>query len=69
MPYHGNRVGSLGKMLRCLNPRFAVITSSLMEPEDGRTLRLLERRGIPYYLTRRGTVICLSDGKDLRMIQ
>ena len=65
MPYHGNYLKRLNELLENTSPNYAVITSSDEMLEDEETIELLEKFGIECYLTRKGSLTILSDGKKI----
>lgn len=67
VPYHGHWQESLMPLMGIVKPRYAVVTSSDDEPEDGETLELLEASGAETFLTRNGNVRVTSDGVTLRV--
>lgn len=69
MPHHGRSEKNTEELLDSCTPEYAVITSSAEEPEDEEVLEYLQERNIAAYLTRKGKVTVLSDGKSLQVRQ
>ena len=65
MPYHGKYMKRLDDLLNSIRPRYAIITSSKKEMEDGETVNMLKNFGIKYYLTREGSVLVKSNGTKI----
>ncbi len=65
VPYHGHYQKRLEGLLEEGNFKYAVITSSDEELEDDKTIELLNKYNIKFYLTRQGSITILSNGKDL----
>ena len=66
IPHHGKWQVQLPALLEKTQPSFALITSSLEEPEDYMTLYTLGNAGIPVLLTRDGALDIFSDGRSAR---
>lgn len=64
-PYHGNWQESLTNLLDNTNPSYTVITSSDKEPENDKTINLLNDYGVQTFLTRQAPVIINSDGQNI----
>ncbi len=64
-PYHGNWQESLTSLLDCVNTSYTVITSSDKEPENDKTIDLLNDYGVQTFLTRQAPVIINSDGQNI----
>lgn len=69
IPYHGHYQETLDELLNIVKPKSAVITSSLKELEDSRTLDLLKSRNVDTYLTRNGSILLSSDGNNIKIKQ
>lgn len=69
IPYHGHYQKKLDNLLETVTPKYAVITSSLAEPEDSETIEILNSLNTKYYLTRSGSITLFSDGKTVNIIQ
>ena len=52
----------LVNLLRMTDPSYALITSSEEEPEDMRTMELLQQESVEVLLAREGEVDIVSDG-------
>ena len=68
VPYHGRYNKQLGKLLEEAKPSCAVITCSEEEGGEEKTLSLLEKQGIPYYLTYNGGIL-ITAGEELKIRQ
>ena len=69
MPYHGNYLKSVEKILQDNTIKYAVITSSNTNKEDNETINMLNNYNVKYYLTRNGSIDVLSNGKDIKIKQ
>lgn len=69
VPYHGHYQENLEALIRTLNPKYAVITSSFEEMEDSETRALLEEAEVKTFLTRQGAVDITSDGTTIEIRQ
>ena len=69
IPHHGDWDMLLVSLLRMTDPSFALITSSEKEPEDMRTLRLLQQENVEVLLSREGEIDVSSDGMTLTVNQ
>ena len=69
VPHHGRKNDRSAEFFAAASPKIAVITSDLEEPEDQEVVAALEAVGAQVYLTREGTVVCVSDGKRVRVSQ
>lgn len=67
MPHHGAWSKTLSRLLSLTGAKYALITSSDAEPEDSRTVELLEERGVETYYTRLSPVILTWDGSRLSL--
>jgi len=56
IPYHGHYLKQLDNLLDNTKPEYAVITSSASNLEDDKTIDLLKKNSIEYYLTRKGPI-------------
>lgn len=65
IPHHGDWYPELERLIEGTKPKLAFISSSSSEPEDARTLNLLESAGIDVYLSRNEKVNIHSDGSTL----
>ena len=65
VPYHGYWQKKLDDLIRTVRPAYAVITSSLAEPEGEQTMELLSSIGAETFLTRTAPVIVRSDGENI----
>ena len=67
VPYHGHYQYGLDSFVESVKPEYAVITSSLKEPEDAKTTAVLKQAGAEVFLTRQGAVKAVYDGDELRV--
>lgn len=65
VPHHGRESKQLANLLQNRNIKYAVITSSLEEPEDESTLETLNEYKIKTYLTRKGNIKIYSNGTKI----
>ena len=65
VPYHGYWQKKLEELIGTAHPAYAVITSSIAEPEDERTTAMLSGLGAETFLTRNAPVIVRSDGENI----
>ena len=69
VPYHGHFQENLEELIKEIQPKYAVITSSFKELEDKETRRLLEGVGAKVYLARQGSIDLFSDGEKIEIRQ
>ncbi|MBQ7802856.1 MBL fold metallo-hydrolase [Candidatus Saccharibacteria bacterium] len=69
VPYHGHFQENLEELIKEIQPKYAVITSSFKELEDKETRRLLEGVGAKVYLARQGSIDVFSDGEKIEIRQ
>ena len=69
IPHHGEWDMLLVSLVRATDPYLAVITSSEEEPEDKRTLQLLEQEGVEALLSREGELDIVSNGTEISVMQ
>ena len=67
VPHHGKKEKELNRLLRTVQPDYALITSSTLMPEKKSTRKSLEEAGIEVFLTRKNPVVLTSDGEHLRI--
>ena len=65
IPYHGHSLKQMDTLLEKIQPTIAVITSSDQEKEDEDTIAMLNQHQVKTYLTRKGPITVLSNGKEL----
>ncbi|MBR3640278.1 MAG: MBL fold metallo-hydrolase, partial [Clostridia bacterium] len=65
VPHHGVWNAKTDALVSASTPRYALITSSDGEPEDEKTVSLLESNGAEAFLTRKDTVTVVSDGESI----
>ena len=65
IPYHGNYLKRLDDLLDTVKPSYGVITCSLDEGCEEKTTELLDNYNIKYYMTKKGAISVLSNGKDI----
>lgn len=68
VPHHGHWQQALPALVHAVTPRFALITSSNAKKEAPETLSLLKRASCRILLTRKGSVVCFSDGETLHFV-
>ena len=56
VPHHGRYNANTEAFIKCVNPQYAIITSSNGEPEDQEVLDILAANGTKTYLTKDGDV-------------
>ena len=69
VPHHGRGEKNSALFFAAVAPRYAVITSSAEEPEEGEVVTALEGLGAEIFLTREGMVRCISDGENIEITQ
>ena len=69
VPYHGKYLKNLDELLNNKNIKTAVITSSDTEQESQKTIDMLNKYKVNYYLTRNGEIDVLSNGKKISIEQ
>ena len=69
VPYHGKYIQTNETFFAAVQPKYAVITCSDKNPEDQATVDALKAVGAKVFLTRNGDITCISDGKQLKIIQ
>lgn len=69
VPHHGRQEKNSDKFLLAVQPQAAVITCSEDKEPDKEILELLEQLGTEIYLTKDGTVTCVTDGTSLEFTQ
>jgi beta-lactamase superfamily II metal-dependent hydrolase len=69
IPHHGRWQKSLLPLLAATAPHYSVITSSDSKKEAPETVTALKKAGCQSFLTRKGTVVCFSDGIKLTFFQ
>lgn len=69
VPHHGRKEKLSSTFFKAVSPSHAVITSEMDDPEDASVVKALEYAGATVWLTRNGTVVCTSDGKNITMSQ
>ena len=65
IPHHGRWDGNLKDLIGKTRPEYAVITSSDEEPEDEKTVELLDSSGVMTFYTRTAPVRLVCDGVSL----
>lgn len=69
IPHHGEWDMLLVSLLKMTDPSYALMTCSEEEPEDMRTLQLLEQQGVEALLSREGELDIVSDGTAVSVIR
>lgn len=67
MPHHGDWNSAIQPLLEETRPLCAVVTSSKKEPEDPRTVGLLERFEVETFYTREAPVLLACDGEQITL--
>ncbi len=62
LPYHGHYLKSLDDLFKTKAIKYAIITSAL---KDDKTIELLDKYNIKYYLTGKGNITLYTDGEDI----
>ena len=65
LPHHGKYEKRLSELLKSCRPRYSVMTVSVEEPADDKTVELLEELGIESYDTLGGNVVTFCDGESI----
>ncbi len=69
VPHHGRYEKNTEALIQKVSPEYAIITSSIEEPEDPEVTQILENYGVTTYLNREGNItITMSDG-DISITQ
>ncbi len=69
VPHHGRYEKNTAAFVQKVSPEYAIITSSLEEPEDAEVAQILKSYGVTTYLNREGNItITMSDG-DISITQ
>ena len=68
MPHHGRYNKRLPELLEKCQPQYAVMTDSDEAPADEKTTELLKEMNISGYYTANGSVVTVSDGKNIRIM-
>ncbi|WP_022764445.1 ComEC/Rec2 family competence protein [Butyrivibrio sp. XPD2006] len=69
VPHHGRYEKNTEALIQKVSPEYAIITSSVAEPEDPEVTQILENYGVTTYLNREGNItITMSDG-DISITQ
>ncbi len=69
VPYHGHLQENTEELISVVEPKYAIITSSLEEKEDEEVLSILTKYNVRYYLTREGSILLTSDGSSIDIKQ
>ena len=69
IPYHGKSIDNLDKLLDNIDSSYGVITCSNKEGCSNKTLKVLDKYDIKYYLTRNGDIYVYSNGKEIKIEQ
>ena len=69
IPYHGHYQENLEELIKNINPKYAVITSSDEEKEDEVTLDILSKYNVSTYLARDGELDIIFDGFNIAVNQ
>ena len=69
VPHHGKEDDDSEKFFKAVSPMYAVITSSKDDKESDSVVKELEDCGARVFLTRKGEVTAITDGKTLKVTQ
>lgn len=69
MPHHGRYQKKVEKLLEAVNPFYAVICDGEDQPAEEETLDALKKRQIKAWETADGTVVTITDGKNIEIRQ
>ena len=69
MPHHGEYEKNIDELLEWVQPQYAILTGSKSQPEDDKTMEVLEQYGVEAYCTRNGTITMRTDGKSVTVTQ
>ena len=69
MPHHGRYQKKVEKLLEAVNPFYAVICDGEEQPAEEETLDALKKRQIKEWETADGTVVTITDGKNIKVRQ
>ena len=69
MPHHGRYQKKVEKLLEAVNPFYAVICDGEDQPAAEETLDALKKRQIKEWETADGTVVTITDGKNIKVRQ
>ena len=69
MPHHGRYQKKVEKLLEAVNPFYAVICDGEDQPAEEETLDALKKRQIKEWETADGTVVTVTDGKNIKVRQ
>ena len=69
VPHHGRVEKRSASFFEAVSPKHAVITSSQDNPEDTAVVEALKAAGAHVWLTRLGSVIFMTDGQYLDVVQ
>ena len=65
VPYHGAYESGSRDFLSAVSPQYAVISTGSERPADARMLVALTEQNIQFFNTMNGSVVTISDGKDI----
>lgn len=68
IPYHGRYLENIEEFLMVTKPKYAIVTSSEEDLEDARTIQALKQQKAEILLTREGSRIIGSDGKEVYLV-
>lgn len=69
MPHHGRYQKKVEKLLEAVNPFYVVICDGEDQPAEEETLDALKKRQIKEWETADGTVVTITDGKNIKVRQ
>lgn len=69
VPHHGKEEDNSARLFAAVSPMYAVITSSKDDKESDAVVKELENCSARVFLTRKGAVTAITDGKTLKVTQ
>ena len=69
VPHHGRYEKNTAALVDKVSPDYAIITSSLEEPEDAEVLEILEAAGVSTYLNREGNITITMSPTEITIMQ
>lgn len=69
MPHHGGFEKNLDDLINLVQPKYAVLTDSNSDPEDDKTVKLLQEKGVQAFSVRNGNIVIKTDGKNINISQ
>ena len=69
VPHHGRYEKNTQALIEKVSPQYAIITSSLEEPEDAEVMQILEAAGVTTYLNREGNITITMSSDNISITQ